>query len=276
MDIYITGKNARGANQKIQLPVIPEEIETSLDGKFAEYDIYRFGQINVPNGKNLSELGWDSFLPGESRKGMKFVHKWTDPAVLDALLNYWTVHGTVVNVCITGTKINKDMMISQYVSTIKSLKDYYYTIRFIDYEKISVSSSKRKRKTTKVKKKKIKVKKGQTLRKLAKKYLGSSKKYKLIYNANKKLIDARNKDGYSKLKVDKKLTSAMKSAMKKIKIRRGRRGQVVKFVQKIVGTKQDGIYGSKTAAAVKRYQRKHKLTVDGVVGYKTLLKMIGG
>ena len=28
--------------------------------------------------------------------------------------------------------------------------------------------------------------------------------------------------------------------------------------------------------AVKRYQRKHKLTVDGVVGYKTLLKMIGG
>jgi hypothetical protein len=155
MDIYITGKNAKGANQKIQLPVIPEEIETSLDGKFAEYDIYRFGQINVPNGKNLSELGWDSFLPGESRKGMKFVHKWTDPAVLDALLNYWTVHGTVVNVCITGTKINKDMMISQYVSTIKSLKDYYYTIRFIDYEKISVSSSKRKRKTTKVKKKKL-------------------------------------------------------------------------------------------------------------------------
>ena len=68
----------------------------------------------------------------------------------------------------------------------------------------------------------------------------------------------------------------MKAAMKKIKIRRGRRGQVVKFVQKIVGTKQDGIYGSKTAAAVKRYQRKHKLTVDGVVGYKTLLKMIGG
>lgn len=53
MDIYITGKNAKGANQKIQLPVIPEEIETSLDGKFAEYDIYRFGQINVPNGKNL-------------------------------------------------------------------------------------------------------------------------------------------------------------------------------------------------------------------------------
>ena len=228
----------------------------------------------------------------------------------------------MVNVCITGTKINKDMMISQYVSTIKSLRDYYYTIRFIDYEKISVSSSKRKRKTTKVTKKKVKVKKGQTLRKLAKKYLGSSKKYKLIYNANKKLIDARNKkerkkhpkkkiskytiykgqvlaipvssnksvsnskieelkkamnkDGYSKLKIDKKLTSAMKAAMKKIAIRTGRKGQVVKFVQKVVGVKQDGTYGSKTVAAVKTYQRKHKLTVNGVADYKTLLKMIGG
>ena len=65
MDIYITGKNAKGANQKIQLPVIPEEIETSLDGKFAEYDIYRFGQINVPNGKNLSgNAGGESSAEG--------------------------------------------------------------------------------------------------------------------------------------------------------------------------------------------------------------------
>ena len=171
-------------------------------------------------------------------------------------------------------------------------------------------------------KKKVTVKKGQTLRKLAKKYLGSSKKYKVIYNANKKMIDARNKkerkkhpkkkiskytiykgqvlvipvpssklvsnskveelkkamnkDGYSKLKVDKKLTSSMKSAMKKITIRTGRKGQVVKFVQKMVGVKQDGTCGSKTVSAIKTYQRKHKLTVTGVADYKTLLKMIGG
>ena len=86
------------------------------------------------------------------------------------------------------------------------------------------------------------------------------------------LKKAMNKDGYSKLKVDKKL----KSAMKKITIRTGRKGQVVKFVQKMVGVKQDGACGSKTVTAIKTYQRKHKLTVTGVADYKTLLKMIGG
>ena len=272
MDIYITGKNSKGNDQKIQIPIIPEEIESSIEGKFAEYDIYKLGQVSIPNGKNLSELSWECFFPGEARKGMKFVREWTDPETLDALMKYWAKYGKVVNICITGTKINVDMLVSEYDSTIKSLNDYYYTVRFVDYEKISVSSASTKR-STKTTKKKVTVKKGQTLRKLAKKYLGSSKKYKVIYNANKKMIDARNKkerkkhpkkkiskytiykgqvlvipvpssklvsnskveelkkamnkDGYSKLKVDKKLTSSMKSAMKKITIRTGRKGQVV-------------------------------------------------
>ena len=80
MDIYITGKNSKGNDQKIQIPIIPEEIESSIEGKFAEYDIYKLGQVSVPNGKNLSELSWECFFPGEARKGMKFVRKWTDPA----------------------------------------------------------------------------------------------------------------------------------------------------------------------------------------------------
>ena len=318
MDIYLTGKNSKGKNQKVQLPVIPEQIEGTVTGRFSEYEIYKLGEVNVPNGKNLKELGWECFFPGESKKDMSFVKKWTDPATLDSLIQYWASNGKKVNVCITNTKINKDVYISEYDPVIKGLDDYYYTIRFIDAKSISVSSKKRSSKTTK---KKVTVKKGDTLRKLAKKYLGSANKYKTIYNANKKLIDARNKkerkkhpkkkiskytiykgqvlvipsssssktvanskvlelkkamnkDGYSKLKVDNKLTAAMKTAMKKIALRTGRKGQVVKFVQKIVGAKQDGVYGPKTVSKVKTYQRKHKLTVDGVVGYKTLLKMI--
>lgn len=33
MDIYITGKNSKGNDQKIQIPIIPEEIESSIEGK---------------------------------------------------------------------------------------------------------------------------------------------------------------------------------------------------------------------------------------------------
>ena len=32
MDIYITGKNSKGNDQKIQIPIIPEEIESSIEG----------------------------------------------------------------------------------------------------------------------------------------------------------------------------------------------------------------------------------------------------
>ena len=270
MDIYITGKNSKGNDQKIQIPIIPEEIESSIEGKFAEYDIYKLGQVSVPNGKNLSELSWECFFPGEARKGMKFVRKWTDPATLDALMKYWAKYGKVVNVCITGTKINVDMRVSEYDSTVKSLNDYYYTVRFIDYEKISVSSTKRSTKTTKKKISKYTIYKGQVL-------VIPVPSSKLVSNSKvEELKKAMNKDGYSKLKVDKKLTSSMKSAMKKITIRTGRKGQVVKFVQKMVGVKQDGTCGSKTVSAIKTYQRKHKLTVTGVADYKTLLKMIGG
>ena len=46
LDVY------KRQDQKIQIPIIPEEIESSIEGKFAEYDIYKLGQVSVPNGKN--------------------------------------------------------------------------------------------------------------------------------------------------------------------------------------------------------------------------------
>ena len=54
MDIYITGKNSKGNDQKIQIPIIPEEIESSIEGKFAEYDIYKLGQVRTKLGMFFS------------------------------------------------------------------------------------------------------------------------------------------------------------------------------------------------------------------------------
>ena len=62
--------------------------------------------------------------------------------------------------------------------------------------------------------------------------------------------------------------------MKKIVIRSGKRGEVVKFVQGKVGTTIDGICGAKTVKGIKAYQRKHNLKVDGMAGYNTLIKMV--
>ena len=58
-------------------------------------------------------------------------------------------------------------------------------------------------------------------------------------------------------------------------LRRGSNGEYVKYLQQLLKDEGiadltvDGIFGEKTENAVKRYQEKHKLTSDGVVGPKT-------
>ena len=50
---------------------------------------------------------------------------------------------------------------------------------------------------------------------------------------------------------------------------------LTRVVQRVVGATVDGLCGKDTDAAIKRYQKKHGLTVDGIVGYNTWKKMLG-
>lgn len=52
-------------------------------------------------------------------------------------------------------------------------------------------------------------------------------------------------------------------------LRRGMRGQLTKHVQEKVGMPPDGIFGPKTEAAVRGFQRLHDVVPDGIVGPKT-------
>jgi murein DD-endopeptidase MepM/ murein hydrolase activator NlpD len=53
-------------------------------------------------------------------------------------------------------------------------------------------------------------------------------------------------------------------------LRRGSRGNDVKELQKLLKIGSDGIFGAITDRAVRDFQRKNNLTVDGIVGRKTL------
>ena len=50
---------------------------------------------------------------------------------------------------------------------------------------------------------------------------------------------------------------------------KGCEGLDVKMLQRLLGVEDDGIFGVKTEAAVKEFQKKHNLVVDGIVGEKT-------
>lgn len=64
-------------------------------------------------------------------------------------------------------------------------------------------------------------------------------------------------------------------------IRKGSKGDSVKQLQDLLNSNgynlaSDGIYGSKTAAAVKDYQRRNGLSVDGITGNQTWSSLYGG
>ncbi|UPK67232.1 N-acetylmuramoyl-L-alanine amidase [Chitinophaga filiformis] len=52
-------------------------------------------------------------------------------------------------------------------------------------------------------------------------------------------------------------------------IRRGDKGELVKIIQGKLNLQQDGIFGAKTEAAVRQFQREHNLVPDGIVGPKS-------
>ena len=57
-------------------------------------------------------------------------------------------------------------------------------------------------------------------------------------------------------------------------VRRGARGNITKIIQRILGVNADGIFGSETEKAVKRFQSKNGLLVDGIVGKETWKKLL--
>lgn len=52
-------------------------------------------------------------------------------------------------------------------------------------------------------------------------------------------------------------------------LKKGCKGSDVKEMQKVVGTKADGVFGKNTLAKVKTWQKNHGLKVDGIVGRDT-------
>ena len=56
------------------------------------------------------------------------------------------------------------------------------------------------------------------------------------------------------------------SASIEVVVKRGDRGSAVRSIQQELGITADGVFGEQTERAVKRFQRRHNLVPDGIVG----------
>jgi peptidoglycan hydrolase-like protein with peptidoglycan-binding domain len=58
-------------------------------------------------------------------------------------------------------------------------------------------------------------------------------------------------------------------AASEVVVKRGDRGSAVRQIQEQLGIAADGVFGAQTERAVKRFQRRHDLVPDGIVGPMT-------
>lgn len=177
----------------LTLPVTPESYSLSTSQNNQTVNIVSLGDINLMGNKGLKELSFSSFFPGEKiHGGYQAQAAFRSPFVLCNTILNWKNNKQIIRVIITGTNINTEFLINEFSYEQKDATgDVYYSIALSEYVRPKVTlkignvvslAKNRSKKLNEVQF--YTVKKGDTLKKIAKAKLGSSKKFKKLAQLN--------------------------------------------------------------------------------------------
>lgn len=203
MDIQITEKIT---GSKLTLSMLPEATIRKGSAKFQSYDIISKGEVKLPRGTNLLSFSWSGIFPGASRKNMSFVktHHWRDPKEMENIFEGWRKYGTVLNLMVTETSINHEVLLSDFTTTNSgSAGDVAYEVTFVENKNIFVYNTSQlsimptaatndtnaaRPEPAAAAATTYTVVSGDNLWNIAKQYLGSGVRYTEIYELNKSVI----------------------------------------------------------------------------------------
>ncbi|MNW42177.1 LysM domain/BON superfamily protein [compost metagenome] len=185
-------------------PVSPEEINISRGKGFETVNILSLGEFDFSNGEKVKEITFSSFFPSvynDSYCKKNENNEIPDPR--DAMFRLTEMMNSKIPYQLiiagsTGKVINAYVLISAHNSTFRGGEpgDIYFDFTARTWRKPKIhtqagknaGSSSTSRADMKSKSKTYTVKSGDTLSKIAKLELGSSTKWKDIYNLNKAAI----------------------------------------------------------------------------------------
>ena len=192
-DIQVYLEEAANKEESIQLPVVPAEFQVDDGVNNVVVNITSMGDANLPGKKSLRELILASFFPAQDY-GFLVCERKDDPYEYIEWLRDRKNNGVIMRVIITGTDINLTCLIEKLeYGEDDASGDVNFSISLKEYIVIDPAEGEDTDggggRVDKPKPKTYTVKKGDTLKKIAKKYLGSASKSKQLYKKNKKVIE---------------------------------------------------------------------------------------
>lgn len=208
-----------GPKQRVVIPWTPDEIEVEVAGRRETFSTQE-NDLDVGTGGAPRTYRWDSMFPGQRRRGLTegraLQGTWTAPRVLVGILDAWAGRSQRITLTVSGTDIQKRKVevVAFPHSYSGGYGDVQYSLELRDAGDVIIDTKRRKKHHKKdgggrgggddPKKHKKKgadhsggkdgrtvtytVKAGDTLGKIAQRFLGSVARWREIYKDNRKAI----------------------------------------------------------------------------------------